>query len=172
MNKKVEAAINDQINAEIFSAYLYLSMAAYFDAKSLDGFASWMKNQAKEEMIHAMKFYDYVYERGGKVEMAAIAKPQTQFDSPLNAFEETLKHEQAVTKMINSLYELASSEKDYASQSMLKWFIDEQVEEEDTASSILEKLKLAGEEGPGLFMIDKELGQRTAPAQTSESSKE
>jgi len=160
MNEVIVKAINKQINAEMYSAYLYLAMAAYFDDKSLGGFANWMKIQAKEEMAHAMKFYEYVYEREGKVELEAIEKPGADFDSPLEVFEKALEHEKKVTSLINGLYELSIQEKDYAFQSFLKWFIDEQVEEENSANEIIERLKLAGEKGPGLFMLDRELGAR------------
>ncbi len=167
MQKKIQDAINVQINAEIYSAYLYLSMAAYFDSKGLAGFANWMKTQYQEEMAHAMKFYDYTYERGGEVILQAISAPPTSFKSPLHVFEESLKHEQMVSNLINNLYELAIKEKDYAFKSFLKWYIDEQVEEEGSAQVVVDKIKLAGEEGPGLFMLDKELGARvfTPPAQ-------
>jgi ferritin len=170
MNKKVEDAINKQINAEIYSAYLYLAMAAYFDGEGLEGFSNWMKIQAQEEMTHAMKFYRYVFERGGKVVMDAIEKPNGEYGSSLEVFEEVLKHEQLVTSLINGLYELAVDEKDYAFQSMLKWFIDEQVEEEGNAQQIIDQVKLAGEKGPGLFMLDKELGARTFVDETQESA--
>lgn len=170
MNKKMEKALSKQINAEMYSAYLYLAMSAYFEGAGMEGFANWMKIQAQEEMIHAMKFYNYVFERGGKVELEAIEKPPSKYESSLDVFEKVLKHEQHVTSLINELYELAISEKDYASQSMLKWFIDEQVEEEDGAAKIVDKVKLAGDKGPGLFMLDKEMAARTftPPASTEE----
>ena len=167
MNTKVNKAINAQINAEMYSAYLYLAMAAYFDDKSLPGFANWMKMQAQEEMSHAMKFYNYAYERGGVVKLDAIAKPPTNFKSPLAVMKEVLAHEKVVTSLINGLYELASKEKDYASKSFLKWYIDEQVEEEANASELIERLQLAGEKGPGLFMMDKELAGRQFVDETS-----
>ena len=167
MNKKIETAINNQINAEIYSAYLYLAMAAYFDSVSLPGFAHWMKTQFEEEMAHAMKFYDYVYSNNGTVQMKAIAAPPVKFKSPLDVFKFTLSHEKTVTKLINNLFELAITEKDYASESFLKWFIDEQVEEENTASEIIDKINLAGEKGPGMFFLDKELRSRPSPAQGS-----
>lgn len=170
MNKKVEEAINKQINAEIYSAYLYLAMAAYFDAQGLEGFGNWMKIQAQEEMTHAMKFYRWVFERGGKVVMEAIDKPNGEYGSSLEVFEEVLKHEQEVTSLINGLYELATNEKDYAFKSMLKWFIDEQVEEEGNAQQIIDQVKLAGEQGPGLYMLDKELGARTFVDETQENA--
>lgn len=161
MNNKIQKSINNQINAEMYSAYLYLAMGTYFDASSLTGFANWMKVQAQEEMSHAMKFYNFVYERGGKVELGAIEKPSADFKSPLDVMKEVLAHEKIVTGLIHNLYELATKEKDYAFQSFLKWFIDEQVEEEGNASDLIEKLQLAGEKGPGLFMMDKELAART-----------
>ncbi|MBD3331096.1 ferritin [Candidatus Peregrinibacteria bacterium] len=160
MNKKIEQAVNNQINAEIYSAYLYLAMAAYLEDLSLTGFSNWMKVQYQEEMAHAMKFYDFVYERGGKVKMQAIDEPQNDYKSVLEVFEKTLEHEKQVTASINSLYELAVKEKDYALESFLKWFIDEQVEEEASAQELIDKLKLAGQEGPGLFMLDKDLNAR------------
>ena len=160
MNKKIEKAINEQINAELYSAYMYLSMAAYFDGLGLTGFANWMKVQFEEEQFHAMKFYEFVYERGGDITLKAIDQPPVKFKSPLQAFQETLKHEKLVTSLINKLYELATKEKDYAFQSFLKWYIDEQVEEEANATEMIDKIKLAGEKGPGLFMLDKELAAR------------
>lgn len=160
MNKKIQDAINAQINAEIYSAYIYLSIAAYFDGMALPGFANWMKVQYKEEMEHAMKFYSFVYERGGKVAMDAIEKPPVKFNSPLHVFEYTLDHEKKVTSLINGLYELSIKEKDHAFTSFLKWFIDEQVEEESNAMQIIDKLKIVGEKGAGLYMLDKELSSR------------
>jgi len=166
MNKRIQTAINNQINAEIASAYLYLSIATYFDSISLVGFANWMKIQYQEEMFHTMKFYDYVYERGGKVELESIKLEKIKFQEPIEAFEYTLMHEQKVTKLINDLYELALNEKDYAFQSFLQWYIDEQVEEEGNVSTVIDRIKLAGKEGPGLFMLDKEMESRafTPPA--------
>jgi ferritin len=166
MNPKMEKAINTQINAELFSAYLYLAMAAYFDAESLSGFASWMKMQAQEETSHAMKLFDYVNERGGRVVLEMIEKPQSDFDSPQAIFEQTLAHEKKVTGLINDLCELANDEKDLASASFLQWFVDEQVEEEETASEILEKVKLAGKDD--LPSLDKELGARVFVPNNSE----
>lgn len=161
MKKKIQDAVNKQINAEIYSAYLYLGMAAYFDSLSMEGFSNWMNIQAQEEMTHAMKFYNFVYDSAGKVVLDAIEKPPSNYKSPLDVFEKTLQHEKDVTKLINNLYELAEKEKDYAFKSLLKWFIDEQVEEENSAVKIIDKLKLAGEKGPGVYLLDQELGQRT-----------
>ena len=162
LSEKLSHAINAQINHELYSAYLYLSMAAYFDGESLPGFAHWMRAQAAEEQEHALKFYDYVYERGGRVTLAAIDGPPTEFASPLAVFEQTLVHERKVTGLINDLYALAVEDKDYASQVFLQWFISEQVEEEDNATQIIETLKRVGEKGQPLFMLDRELGQRGA----------
>jgi ferritin len=166
LNKKIEAAFNEQMNAEMYSAYLYLSMGAYFASTGMAGFAGWMRVQAQEEMVHAMKFYDHVNERGGRVTLKAIDGPQTEWDSAVAAFEHVYEHEQKVTALINNLVNLAIDEKDHASRSFLQWFVDEQVEEEDSASSVLDRLKLIGDSGNGLFMMDRELGQRvfTPPA--------
>lgn len=160
LGKKLEVKINDQINKELYSAYLYLSMAAQFEAENLPGFASWMKKQAAEEQEHAMKFFGYVNERGGRVVLEAIEKPETEFGKPVEVFAEVLAHEQKVTGLINDLYALALEEKDYASQSFLQWFIDEQVEEEASAGGILESLKMIGDKGHALLMIDHQLGAR------------
>jgi ferritin len=162
ISKKVEEALNGQINAEMYSAYIYLSMAAYFESENLSGFASWMKHQAEEEVAHAMKIYDFIHEREGRVTLAAIDKPPTTWDSPLAAFEAAFKHEQHVTSLINDLVALAIKENDYASKNMLDWFVNEQVEEEATAGAIVAKMKMAGTEGPALLMLDAQLGQRGA----------
>ena len=156
----VEKAINEQINAELYSAYLYLSMAAYFEGQNLKGFAHWMQAQTKEEVSHAMKMYGFVFERGGKVTLKAIENPQSSWKSPLNAFESVYEHEQKVTDLINKLVEVTRSENDVASENFLMWFIDEQVEEEAHASEIVEKLKMIGDARQGLFMLDRELGKR------------
>jgi ferritin len=156
----VEKAINEQINAELYSAYLYLSMAAYFESQNLKGFAHWMQAQTKEEVGHAMKMYGFVFERGGKVALKAIENPQSSWKSPLNAFESVYEHEQKVTELINKLVDVARSENDVASENFLMWFIDEQVEEEAHASEIVEKLKMIGDARQGLFMLDRELGAR------------
>lgn len=170
IKEKIKDAINKQINAEMYSAYLYLSMSTYFESINLKGFASWMKAQAQEEMLHAMKLYDYVNERGGRVLLTAIDTPPTQWDSSLAVFEYTYKHEQKVTGLINDLVDLAISEKDHATNNFLQWFVAEQVEEESSADEVVQKLKIAGDQGGGLFMLDRELGQRvfTPPATTKE----
>ncbi len=161
ISKKIEDAINEQINAEMWSANLYLSMSAYFNSEGLAGFGNWMKTQYKEESEHALKFFEYVNSRGGNIKLKAIDAVQTTWKSPLDVFEETLKHECKVTSLINNLMEIAISEKDHATQSMLKWFIDEQVEEEETVQEIIDHLRMIKDNGYGLFMLDKELGTRT-----------
>ena len=160
IKEKMQKALNKQINAELYSSYLYLAMAAYFEAHNLLGFANWMKVQAREENAHAMKFYEYVIERGGKVILTAIDAPDTEWKSSLSAFEAAYGHELKVTELIHDLVRLAQSEHDYATESMLQWFVNEQVEEEASASLIVEKLKLIKEAPNGLFMLDKELGER------------
>jgi ferritin len=159
-SKKIQDAINEQINKELYSAYLYLSMATQLDAENLPGFAHWMRVQYREETEHALKFYRYVDERGGRVLLKAIDAPPTEFGSPLEVFKAVLEHEQLVTGLINKLYEMALDEKDYATQSLLRWYIDEQVEEEANASYIVETLKLAGEKGNALILLDRQLAQR------------
>ena len=160
LSEAMQNAINEQIRDELYSAYLYLSMAAYFEATSLPGFASWMRVQSQEEVEHAMKFFDFVNERGGRVELHAIEQPIAEFESPLAVFEATYEHEQKVTALIHNLYRLALEEDDYAAQVMLHWFIEEQVEEEAGASQILDTLKRIGDKDQGLMMLDRELGRR------------
>lgn len=157
---KIEDAINRQINEEMFSAYLYLAMSAYFEFLNLKGFANWMYVQHQEEMDHAMKFYNYLNGRGGCVKLYSIKEPAYKWDSPLHAFEETLKHEQHITKCINDLVDLAEKEKDRATFSLLQWYVDEQVEEEANDEGIISQLKRIGESGYGLMMLDRELAQR------------
>jgi ferritin len=161
INKKVEKAINEQINAEIFSAYLYLSMSAWFETQNLPGFATWMKVQFQEEMFHADKFYNYIHERGGKVILKAIDGPQTEWKSPLDVFENALAHEQKVTALINDLVALAEQEKDNATRISLEWFVTEQVEEEKSADDVIQQLKLVADAPGGMFLLDREMGQRT-----------
>jgi len=152
--------MNEQIKNELYSAYLYLSMSAYCEAANLPGFAHWMRVQAQEEVGHAMKFYDFICERGGRVVLQAIDQPPVEFQSPLHVFEQILEHEQKVTAMIHDLYGLAAQEKDYASQAFLQWFVTEQVEEEGSATQIVETLKMIGDKGQALVMLDRELGKR------------
>jgi ferritin len=156
----MQDAINEQINKELFSAYLYLSMAAYFEDKDLPGFANWMTLQASEEQEHAMKFYEFLHDRGGRVLLKAIDAPKTEWKTSIEVFQETLAHEQMITASINALYELALKEKDYPAQIMLQWFISEQVEEEKNANDIISKLELIDAHGTAVLMLDKELGKR------------
>jgi len=160
INQKIQKVLNEQINAELYSAYLYLSMSAYCESINLKGFAHWMRVQAKEEIGHAMKIYSYTHERVGRVILAAVEQPPTEWKSTINVFEETLKHENKVTQLIHNLVELANTEKDYATNSFLKWFIDEQVEEENQANEILQQLKMIKESPQGLLILDSKLGQR------------
>jgi len=161
INLKVQNAMNEQIKNELFSAYLYLSMAAFFEEKNLPGFAHWMRVQAQEEQVHAMKFYDFIHDRGGKVTLLPLEQPKTEWKSALDAFNDAYAHEQLVTSMINKIYEIALEEKDYPSQIMLQWFIDEQVEEEKNASDIVEQLKRIEERGTAILMLDHELRKRS-----------
>lgn len=169
LKPKIEKAINKQINAEMWSGYLYLSMSSYFESIGLSGFANWMWIQAREEMSHAMRLFHHVVERGGRVLLEPIDKVQTEWKSPLHVFEQTYKHEQKVTSLINDLLDLSIQEKDHATSNMLQWFVDEQVEEEASADEIVQKLRLIGKNGNGIFMLDNELGQRmfTPPADLS-----
>ena len=160
ISKKMQDAINEQINAELYSAYLYLSMSAYFESLTLGGLAKWLRIQFGEEQEHALKFYDYVLERGGEVELKAIAKPETKWASPLAAFKEVQAHEQKVTSLIHKLYETALEDKDYASQVLLQWYINEQVEEEKNAAEIVTKLERIEARDSTLLIIDHSLGKR------------
>ncbi|MFC1651193.1 ferritin [Candidatus Latescibacterota bacterium] len=166
LGKKMEKALNDQVNAELYSSYLYLSMEAYFQSLSLKGFSNWMRCQAQEELFHAMKMYDHIIERGGKVSLAAIEGPQVEWDSTLAVFEATLTHEIKVTGLINNLVDIAIEERDHASNTFLQWYVQEQVEEEASADDVIQQLKLMGDATNGLFLIDKELAARvfTMPA--------
>lgn len=160
LSEKMQEALNSQMNAELYSSYLYLSMAAYFQSIDLQGFAHWMHCQAKEELYHGIKFYNYINERGGKVLTSPIGGPPTEWDSPNAPFEHAYQHEQKVTGLINDLVDLAIEEKDHATNNFLQWFVKEQVEEEASASEVVQKLKHTGGQGNGLFMLDNELGQR------------
>ena len=162
MNPKLEAAINEQINAELYSAYLYLSMSSWFDSNGLKGFANWERVQAMEERDHALKFFDYVCARGGRAIMKQIAAPPASWKSPQEVFETQLDHELKVTGLINSLVDLAMAEKDHATVNFLQWFVSEQVEEEENARTILDQLTMIGQEkGVGLlYMLDKEMATR------------
>jgi ferritin len=160
ISKKMEEAINNQINEEIYSAYLYLSMASHFAEQNLMGFQNWLFVQYHEELGHAEKFYKYLIERGGRVKLMAIKEPPDTWKSPKEAFEAVLKHEQHITSKINELVELAEAEKDRATFAMLQWFVNEQVEEEANAQEIVAKLEMVGDHKQGLLMIDHELAQR------------
>jgi len=158
----MQKAINEQINKEFFSAYLYLAMAAYFEHENLPGFASWMYIQAGEEKEHGMKFYKHLIDRGGKVELPSIDSPKSDWKSHLEVFKEVQKHEAQVTASINGLYETALQEKDYPSQMMLQWFISEHVEEEKNAADIVQQLELINAKGTAILMLDHQLGKRKA----------
>ncbi len=160
LNKKLELELNKQVNAEFYSAYLYLSMSAFLASKNLSGFSNWMKVQFEEEQFHALKLYQYILDRGGRVELEKIEKPKTEWTNIVNVFEEVLAHEEKITSLINNLVDLAIQEKDHATVNMLQWFVEEQVEEEANASDLLGQLKLIQGKGSGLYMIDKELKQR------------
>lgn len=160
MNKKVEKALNEQINKEMFSWYLYTSMSSYFSDLSFDGFANWMMMQALEELSHARKIYEYVIDRGGRAILEQIDKPQAEWDSPMAAFEGAYEHEQYITKSIHDLVDVAVAEDDKATQIFLNWFVEEQVEEEATVSAIVDKFKMMGDFKGGIFMLDRELGAR------------
>ena len=171
LGKKMEKKLNEQVNREFYASYLYLSMAAYFDSLNLSGFAQWMRIQTQEELVHAMKIFDYIQERGGVVTLEAIDKPSAKLSSPLSAFEAAYAHEQKVTGWINDLVDAARDEKDHASVIFLQWFVTEQVEEEQSVDTIVNQLKMVGDSPQALLMMDRELGQRvfTAPASGNEA---
>ncbi len=161
-------ALNEQINAELYSAYLYLSMAAALEDMGLPGFASWTRTQNQEETFHGMKFYDFIIERGGRVKLAAIESPPTEWKDVYTVFEEILKHEQHVTSLINRLMDTAIEQKDHATNMFLQWFVTEQVEEEANVDEVLQQLKLAKDSKGALFMLDKQMGTRTFTPPTAE----
>lgn len=169
ISKTLEKAINEQINRELYSEYLYVSMQAWFAGQNLDGFANWMAVQSKEERDHAMKFFNFLLERGGKVELLAIDKPEIDFGSPLKALQMTYEHEQFITQNIHKLMDLALQENDHPSKSLLQWFVDEQVEEEASAEKILRRLELIRDNVSGLFLLDSQLAQRTYTAPAAEA---
>jgi len=160
LSQKIEKALNAQLNAELYSAYLYFSMSAYFESKALKGFAHWMRVQAQEEMVHAVKFYNYINERGGRVAVTAIQGPPTDWKAPVDVFAHTYAHEQKVTGLINDIASLALEEKDHVTGTMLQWFLNEQIEEESTASGLHQQLVLIGDTRGPLLMLDRELAQR------------
>ena len=164
LRDNIQSALNDQINNEFYAAYLYLSMAGFFQEKNLSGFAHWMRLQREEEIAHGMKIFDFVYDRHGRVELRALEQPPAAFDSPLDVMEQALEHEREVTARINELYELAVAESDYPTQALLQWFILEQVEEEASALQIVEQLRMIADSTAALLMLDRELGSRTIAA--------
>jgi len=170
ISKKMEKALNGQINAELYSAYLYLSMEAYFRSLNLNGFANWMRVQTQEEIFHVTKMYNFIDERGGRITLKAIEGPPTEWDSPLAVFEAAYAHEQKVSGLINDLVNLAIEEKDHATNTFLQWFVNEQVEEESSADDVVQQLKMMKDAPGGMFMLDRELGQRvfTPPAAQGE----
>lgn len=160
LKKRLEQELNNQLNAELYSAYLYLSMSAYLATINLQGFSNWMKVQFEEEQAHAMKLYSYILDRGGRVILSQIEAPKTEWNGIIDIFEDVLAHEQKVTELINNLVDASMEEKDHASVSYLQWFVNEQVEEEAGVSDILDQLKLIEGKGSGLFMLDREAKQR------------
>ena len=170
ISKKMEEALNEQINAEMYSAYMYLSMESYFKAQNLNGFANWMRIQTQEEAAHAMKIYGFINERGGRVTLKAIKGPPTEWDSALAVFKAVYEHEQKVTGLINNLVDLAIKEKDHASNSFLQWFVNEQVEEEASADAVVQQLTMMENAPGGMFMLDRELGQRVFTPSAAEGT--
>jgi ferritin len=160
ISKKVEKALNEQLNAELYSAYLYLSMSAWFESQNLPGCAAWMRIQTREENTHSMKFFGFVNERRGRVTLKAIEEPAKEWKSPLAAFEAALEHEQYITGRIDDLVNLAATEKDHATAAFLQWFVNEQVEEEASVDRIIQQLKMASNAPGALLMLDHELGER------------
>ena len=161
IDPKMEKALNDQIQAEMYSAYFYLSMAAFFEDRNLPGFSNWFRVQYEEEFFHAMKFFDFVCERGGRVQLGTINGPPGEWDSPLAVYEAAFEHEQMVTGLVDDLMNRAIELRDHATRSFLQWFVDEQVEEEANVDAIVQQLKLIGDSGYGLYQLDKELAGRT-----------
>lgn len=160
INPKIEQAMNQQVKHEMYSAYLYLAMAAYFHSKNLDGMAKWMRCQAQEEMTHARRFFDHVIERGGRVVLEALEKPKSEWASPLEAWRDAYKHEQFITSKIYEIANLARELGDHASNNLLNWFHEEQIEEEEQTLRAVQTLEMTGESGPALVMYDRELGKR------------
>lgn len=161
LSVKLQKALNEQINNELFAAYQYLAMAEYFAAMNLDGFAHWMRFQREEEIGHAMKIFDFVIDRDARVKLSAIAAPSSKFASPLDVLKKALDHERAVTEKINEVYTAAKKENDYPTEALMQWFVLEQVEEEASAQKVVERLEMAGDDKAALLMIDREMGQRT-----------
>ncbi|HKK44229.1 MAG TPA: ferritin [Balneolaceae bacterium] len=162
IKQKLQDEVNDQIQAEFQSGWLYLAFAAWFEEKNLEGFSNWMRQQWREEQDHGMRFYNHILRRDGQVELKDLEKPSFSADSPADIFEQALEHERYITKRIHQLYDLAEKEGDYPLKTLLHWFIDEQVEEEENVSAILDRLNLIGEDGGSLYLLDRELGDRSA----------
>ena len=160
LNKVIQDAVNEQIRHEFYSSYLYLSMSAYCEASNLRGFSHWMRRQSQEEVAHAIKLFDFIVDRGGRVTLQSIDKPPVEFQSPFDVFQDALEHERHVTAMIHRLYELVIEEKDYATQVQLQWFIAEQVEEEKRASEVVEQMKMIKGENAPLLLLDRQLASR------------
>jgi len=164
LSTKLQDALNRQINEEYYSSYIYLAMAAYLEDINLDGCAHWMRMQAQEEHQHAMKIFDYMIDRGARVELFEVKAPPKEWESPIDTFEASLEHEKYMTENINKLADLAITEKDHATNNLMQWYVSEQVEEEAQVDDILKKLAMMGNDGPGLFMMDRELKNRPAPS--------
>lgn len=164
ISDKMLAALNEQINKEFYSAYLYLAMSAYCNTIGLPGFSNWMRQQYEEEILHVTKMYDYILDQGGQIHLLKLEEPEKEHGTPVEIFEATLKHEQFITASINQLMGLAADERDYATQTFLQWYVTEQVEEEANVNDILAPLRMVGEDKSGLMMIDQQLAQRVAPA--------
>lgn len=163
ISEKMQDALNEQVNKEFFSAYMYLGMSAYCNGLGLPGFSHWMRMQYEEESLHVTKMYDYILDQGGTIHLKTIEEPPKEYGTPIEIFETTLEHEQFVTKSIHELMDLAVEERDYASQGFLQWYVGEQVEEEANVNDILAPLRMVGEDKGGLMMIDQQLSQRLAP---------
>ena len=163
ISDKMQDALNEQVNKEFFSAYMYLAMSAYCSTIGLPGFANWMRMQYEEEIMHVTKMYDYIMGQGGVIELKAIEQPDQVYGTPLEIFEKTLEHEQLVTNLIHRLMDLAVEERDYATQTFLQWYVTEQVEEESNVNDILSPLRMVGDDKGGLMMIDQQLAGRMAP---------
>jgi ferritin len=164
ISDKMQAALNEQVNKEFYSAYLYLAMSAYCNTIGLPGFSNWMRQQYEEEILHVTKMYDYILDQGGEIHLLKVEEPPRKYGTPVEIFETTLEHEQFVTKSINSLMTLAIEEQDYATQTFLQWYVTEQVEEEANVNDILAPLRMVGDEKGGLMMIDQQLSKRMPPA--------
>jgi ferritin len=167
-SEKMQEALNKQLNLELFSAYSYAAMAAYFETTNLSGFAHWMQLQMREELQHSGKFYRYIHDVGGKVELSAIGAPKSEFESPLDAFKSAYEHECEVSQAIYKILDLALKENDHPTNTFLQWFVAEQVEEEKTADEVVQQLKLVGSDPNGLFMMDREMAKRGSASSTTE----